>query len=149
MTEDARHPATHPTGAGVLLHTEVERVALGTHGDRRLTARVEHRTLRLALGRLWHASLTLGRRRAVAIEVERAGTEVERDRETSHASSTPSARVPRYDEVAIPAPVQPWARFARRVVAVALAGWLLNSAVTRARRRAGRAARQRTTGETP
>src|SRR5690606_9166050 len=122
MTEDARHAAARPRGAGVLLHTDVERVSLGSHGGRRLTARVEHRTLRLALGQWWHGSLTLGRRRAVAIEIEREAErevgeegEVERDRETYDASSTPAAGLPRYDEVAVPAPSDPWVRYARRV----------------------------------
>jgi hypothetical protein len=56
-------------GFGALLHTEVERVDLGTHYGRVLRGRVEHRTLRVTAGRQWHASLLLGRRRAVAVEV--------------------------------------------------------------------------------
>jgi hypothetical protein len=56
-------------GFGALLHTEVERVDLGTHHGHALHGRVEHRTLRLAVGRQWQASVLLGRRRAVVVEV--------------------------------------------------------------------------------
>ncbi|MCA9848186.1 MAG: hypothetical protein KC472_09450, partial [Dehalococcoidia bacterium] len=63
MTDDG------PRGLGALLHTDVEHVELGEHAGRRLRARVEHRTLRLAFGQSWSTGLTLGRRRAVAVEV--------------------------------------------------------------------------------
>ncbi len=128
MTPDARPLPERPQGAGVLLHTEVHRVPLGAHHGRRLTARVRHRTLRIALGRRWSGSLTFGQRRAVAIEVERE----------TYEGSTPEGGPPRYDEVAIPTAPDPWVRSARRILALALAGWLLSRAVRRARRRPGR-----------
>lgn len=135
MTQDIPNAPAPSRGAGVLLHTDTERVPLGTHAGRRLTAHVEHRTLRVVLGRWWHGSLTLGRRRAVAIEVEPS--------DQCNASSTPGTGLPRYDEVAVPAPVDPWVRYARRTAAVALGGWLLTTVVSRARRRT----RERATGQ--
>jgi hypothetical protein len=107
-------------GLGALLTTDVEYVALGTFGDRALRARVEHRRLRLRVGpiagRAVGGSLTLGRLRPVAVEVDAPGA--------------------RY-EVVIPAVEDPRVRAARRALllwgASLLAAWWLD------RRRARRA----------
>ncbi len=128
MTQDTPAAPLPPRGAGALLHTEVERVPLGTHGGRRLTARVEHRTLRIALGRRWHASLSLGRRRPVAVEVAPGDDALD-------PYSTAPGGGRQYDEVAVPTPPAPWPRYARRVAAVALGCWLLVTAAGRIRAR--------------
>jgi hypothetical protein len=60
-------------GFGALVTTEVRHVDLGTFGARSLRGRVEHRRLRLAAGRRAGFSLTLGRLRAVAVEVTEPG----------------------------------------------------------------------------
>lgn len=109
---DGRRPddsgATRLRGAGGLLQTSIERVDLGEHGRHRLTAQVEHRVLRLALGRHWHGSLALGRRRPLILEI----------------TSTAGERAGERYDVEVPRPVDPWPRTARRVLAVAGAGWL-------------------------
>lgn len=121
-------------GVGLLLNTEAERVDLGEHGGRRLAARVEHRTLRVALGRGRGVSFVLGRRRAVAVEVRPAQEVI------APGSDAGAAGGGRYDgseveAVAVPRPVDPWPRAARRVVGVALAGWVLTTIVRRLSRR--------------
>lgn len=120
MTDDAASSAQQPghRGLGALLQTDVEHVELGEHSGRALRARVEHRTLRLALGRQWSGGVTLGRRRATAVEVTPTG----------------AAAAARYD-VLIPTPADPWPRTAQRLLAVAFAGWI---AVRLARRLRGR-----------
>ena len=109
-----------PRGLGALLHTDVEHVELGEHDGRRLRARIEHRTLRLAFGQAWSTGLTLGRRRAVAVEVRPiAAAFVPSDGgRTAPGSTTPGT----YD-VAIVAPPDPWAQAFRRIALVALGGW--------------------------
>jgi hypothetical protein len=122
-------------GVGLLLHTEAERVELGEHGGRRLAARVEHRTLRVAFGRGRGVSFVLGQRRAVSVEV-RPAEEVDGDARAG-ASRLDGGR---YDDgevtaVAIPRPADPWPRAARRVAAVAVAGWVLTRLARRLARR--------------
>ena len=93
-----------PRGLGGLVTTEIDRIALGTHHDRELHARVERRIARLTTGnrwqgRQWHLAIGLGRTRPVAIEVNAAGE--------------------RYD-----LPIRttdPWARLARRIGALVVA----------------------------
>jgi len=110
-----------------MLHTDVEHVDLGEHGGRNLRARVEHRTLRVALGRSWSTAVTLGRRRATAVEVTPA---------PGGASSAG-----RYD-VAIPRPVDPWQQTAQRIAALTVVGWIVVRIAHRLRRRAREGAPQ-------
>ena len=125
MTDDG------PRGLGALLHTDVEHVELGEHAGRRLRARVEHRTLRLALGQSWSTGLTLGRRRAVAVEVSPTPAFVPSD--GGRTASGPSA-VESYD-VPIVAPPDPWVQVARRMALVALGAWAILRLADRARGR--------------
>jgi hypothetical protein len=97
MQQDSR-------GVGALLQTDIERVDLGEHHGRRLTGRVEHRALRIALGREWHVSLAVGGRRPVAVEV------------------VEGAR--RYD-VPVSVPRDPYARTARWIALLWLAAFVL------------------------
>ena len=120
-----------PRGLGALLHTDVEHVELGEHAGRRLRARVEHRTLRLALGQSWSTGLTLGRRRAVAVEVSPTPAFVPSD--GGRTASGPSA-VESYD-VPIVAPPDPWVQVARRMALVALGAWAILRLADRARGR--------------
>ncbi|MGE3961002.1 MAG: hypothetical protein AB7F65_04905 [Dehalococcoidia bacterium] len=114
-------------GLGALLQTQVEHVDLGEQDGRRLRARVEHRTLRLALGRARTAGVTLGRRRAVAVEVAFVPDEPGR------TASEDAPPVP-YD-VAISLPPDPWAVTARRIAFVASACWVTTCVVRRLRNR--------------
>lgn len=129
MTED-RAPLT-TRGVGALLQTDTERVPLGDHQGRRLTARVQHRALRFALGSGRHVSVTLGRRRAVAVEVERL--------DVSSTGGGAAGGAGQYDEIALSAPPEPWVRAARRVLLVAAGCWLVTQLAHRARRSRARA----------
>lgn len=108
-------------GAGALVQTEVERVDLGEHAGRQLRVLVEHRTLRLALGRWWSGSLVLGRRTPVRVEV---------------VSVAGAAREAQYD-VHIPRPADPWPRYLRRVLVLAGGCWLVVRLVRRSQRDEG------------
>lgn len=134
MAED-RAPLAATRGVGALLQTDTVRVPLGDHRGHRLTARVQHRSLRFAVGRGRHVSLTLGRSRAVALEVARL------DVPSTEAGAAGSAAP--YDEIALPAPPEPWVRAARRVLLVAAGCWLLTQLTHRARRSLRRAASER------
>lgn len=107
MATDSTPPSSR--GLGALLHTDVEHVDLGAHGGRHLRARVEHHTLRVALGRRWSTAITLGRRRPTAVEV------------TPQAGGMSSNG--RYD-VVVPRPADPWPQAARRIAAITLVGWI-------------------------
>ncbi len=64
-------------GLGGLLTTEFDRVPLGEHRGRLLHGHVERRVLRLATGGRIQLSLTLGRSRATAVEIENSdGTQL-------------------------------------------------------------------------
>ena len=106
----ARHASR---GFGALLHTDVDRVDLGTHHGHALRARVERRSARLTAGRGWHLSLGLGRTRPVAIEVTRDGR--------------------RYD-LPVPRTRDPWLEAARRLLALSLATALLLALAARRRK---------------
>ena len=110
---------TRSQGAGALVQTSVDRVHLGQYAGHELTADVEHRVLRLALGQRWHGSIALGRRRGLTLQV------------TSPGGANGGER---YD-VAMPRPADPWPRFARRVLAVAGASWLVIRLARAAQRR--------------
>lgn len=114
---NGRPAGTAARGLGALVQTDVEHVDLGEHGGRALRARVEHRTLRLALGRSWSTGLTLGRRRATAVEVAVVG-----------------APAGAHYDVTIPRPVDPWKRTVERVALVAAACWVAVRVAERLRR---------------
>ena len=105
---------------GALLHTDVEYVELGEHAGRRLRARVEHRTLRVALGRSSTAAMTLGRRRATAVEVT----------PTAGGASSGGPH-----DVAVPPLIDPWLQTAQRIAGVAIATWIIVRLAHRVRRR--------------
>lgn len=95
-------------GLGGLLTTEVDRVPLGEHHGRLLHGHVERRVLRLASGGRVQLSLTLGRSRATAIEIEDGnGTEL-----------LPIPRVP-----------DPWLTMLRRTALLWACSLLLTSTV--------------------
>ncbi len=120
-----------PRGAGVLVQTEVERIDLGVHAGHHLQAHVQHRTLRLAVGRWWSGSLTLGRRHPTHIEVR---SEVECD-QSDPRSAARTDQTP-YD-VAIAHPTDPWPRYVRRVILVAGSCWMMLTIVRRIWRNEG------------
>jgi hypothetical protein len=103
---------TEQRGLGGLLTTEVERVRLGRHQGRVLHGRVERRVLRVAAGGRWRFALTIGRARAVAVEVERAGER---------------------DVVAVPPVSDPWLAMLRRTLLLWGGSLLLVAAVNRMR----------------
>lgn len=130
MRRDEIHPGGRtlaPRGLGALLQTEVEHVELGEQGGRRLRARVEYRMLRVALGRARSIGITLGRRRAVAVEVAFVPDEPGR-RASGDALPVP------YD-VSIPARPDPWAETTRRIALVAFACWMAGRVAHRLRNR--------------
>ena len=104
-------------GVGGLLTTEVELVDLGTHGGRHLHGRVERRVFRLGLGGERATTVTLGRVRPVAVEVEDGGN--------------------RYD-VAVPRVPDPWLQALRRGLALWAGSFTLTALVTRQRARQAR-----------
>lgn len=103
------------------MQTEVEHVDLGVHAGHHVQAQVEHRTLRLALGRWWSGSMTLGRRRPTHVKVSR-------DRVSPEAANG-TDQTP-YD-VAIDRPVDPWPRYVRRVLLVTASCWMTLTIVRR------------------
>lgn len=106
-----------PRGFGGLYRKDVEQVDLGEHAGYRLRARVEHRTVRVALGSAGTGSVTLGQRRARALEVAVAG-------------APPGASF----ELVLPRPTDPRMRLAWRTAAVAVLGWAVLQIAARARR---------------
>lgn len=134
MDRDAVDRSTPPRGLGALLHTDTEYVELGEHRGRRLRARVEHRTIRLAFGQPGSNGLTLGRRRPVAVEVTPADPAIVPIDRGRTVSGTPSGAS--YD-VPVTAPPDPWPRTARRLALLALAGWIVMRLARRSRRNEG------------
>ena len=97
-------------GLGGLLTTEFDRVPLGEHRGRLLHGHVERRVLRLATGGRIQLSLTLGRSRATAVEIEDGdGTRL----------------------LAIPPVADPWLTMLRRTALLWACSLLLTAAVGR------------------
>lgn len=98
----------------MLWQVDVERVELGEHAWRLLTARV-------GLGSGRALRLTLGQRRAVAIEL--------------HADEPARLEGGRYDEsdLWVTAPPDPWLRAARGVLLVGAGCWLVTTVAARMR----------------
>ena len=99
-------------GLGGLITTEVDRVPLGEHQGRVLHGHIERRVLRLASGGRVQLSLTLGRSRATAVEVE--------DGERSEL-------------VAIPLVQDPWLAMLRRTAVLWVSALLLTTTIGRVR----------------
>lgn len=107
---DPATPNGRPSGFGALLRTEYDHVDLGSHRGRSVRARVQRRSLRLALGRGRHVSVGLGRTRPVSIEI--------------------TGEEGRYD-VPVPAPSDPWVRAAWRLALLCVASVILVRIVRR------------------
>lgn len=90
---------------GGLLTTDVERVDLGSVGERALSARVQRRQLHLAVGTGSGVRITLGRLRPVAVEVTEAG---------------------RAYEVPIPTVADPWLTAVRRAALLWLGSMVIS-----------------------
>jgi hypothetical protein len=99
-----------PSGYGALLRTDYDHVDLGSHHGQALRARVQRRSLRLAVGRGRHLSLALGRTRPVSVEVIGAAG--------------------RYD-IPVPAQPDPWLRVAARLALLWVASIVLVRVVRR------------------
>lgn len=107
---DRPGPPGPPSGFGALLQTDYDHLDLGTHHGQTLRARVQRRSLRLALGRGRHVSLALGRTRPLSVEVTSAQG--------------------RYD-VSVPAQPDPWLRAAWRLALLWVASVVLVRLVRR------------------
>lgn len=107
-------------GLGGLLTTEVVTTELGTHGGRRLRARVQRRALRVALGSRLRASLV--RLRPLAVEQLEAG-------------GSAGAHV-----VAITVPPDPLLQALQRTIVLWVASMVLRRVVSRLRASVGREA---------
>ena len=115
-------------GLGGLLTTEVDRVPLGEHQGRLLHGHIERRVLRLASGGRVQLSLTLGRFRATAVEIEDAtGTQM----------------------LAIPRVPDPWIATLRRTALLWAGSLLLTAAVGRVRSLLRGAAQDRAASAAP
>lgn len=91
-------------GAGALFEVEHIERDLGQHGEARVVAQVQHRVLRLGLGREQTLRVTLGRWRPESIEVTGGGA---------------------VTRVKIPRPGEPWARAGLRLLLL----WVASSAL--------------------
>lgn len=113
-------------GLGGLLTTEFDRVPLGEHRGRVIHGHVERRVLRLATGGRIQLSLTLGRTRATAVEIEDGnGTQL----------------------LAIPPVEDPWLTMLRRTALLWACSLLLTATVGRLRSLLRPATHTGTTGD--
>ena len=105
-------PTPERRGLGGLITTEVDRVPLGEHQGRVIHGHIERRVLRIASGGRVQLSLTLGRSRATAVEIDDGR---------------------RTKLLAIPRVPDPWLTGLRRTALLWACSLLLTSAVGRVR----------------